>query len=145
MGDDAVADADGHRPGPGAGGSGPEKHCIKRADRLLSNAHLQGERPGLYQTLARRLVGAQRHPVILIDWSDLDVVKRHQVLRASLLLAGRALTLYEEVHGRATAARRSARPNAFSSNTRSGCRRGTGSRTRPCMPRRRRGRWAKSG
>jgi hypothetical protein len=83
-----------------------EKHCIKRADRLLSNAHLQGERPGLYQALARRLVGSQRHPVIVIDWSDLDEVKRHQVLRASLAVAGRALTLYEEVHGRKTAVKR---------------------------------------
>jgi len=88
-------------PGPAR-----EKHCIKRADRLLSNAHLQSERPALYAALARNLVGQQRHPVIVIDWSDLDEVKRHQVLRASLAVAGRALTLYEEVHGRKTAVKR---------------------------------------
>lgn len=88
-------------PGPAR-----EKHCIKRADRLLSNTHLQGECPALYAALARKLVGQQRHPVIAIDWSDLDEVKRHQVLRASLVVAGRALTLYEEVHGRKTAVKR---------------------------------------
>lgn len=28
-----------------------EKHCIKRADRLLSNRRLQGERVGIYAAL----------------------------------------------------------------------------------------------
>lgn len=68
--------------------------------------HLQSERPALYAALARHLVGQQRHPVIIIDWSDLDEVKQHQVIRASLAVAGRALTLYEEVHGRRTAVKR---------------------------------------
>lgn len=80
-----------------------EKHNIKRADRLLSNAYLHAEREGVYGALVRRLVGVQKHPVIIIDWSALDEWKRHQVLRASLVVAGRALTLYEEVHGAATA------------------------------------------
>lgn len=92
--------------GRGIAGLAREKHCIKRADRRLSNAHLQAEGTALYQKLARRLVGGQRHPVIVVDWSDLDEVKRHQVLRASLAVAGRALTLYEEVHGRGTAVKR---------------------------------------
>ena len=87
-------------------GPAREKPCIKRADRLLSNAHLQSERQALYRALSRRFVGAQRHPVLLVDWSDLDEVKRHQVLRASLVVAGRALTIYEEVHGRRTAVKR---------------------------------------
>lgn len=87
-------------------GPAKEKHCIKRADRLLSNRHLQGECFEVYRALARSLIGAQRHPVLLIDWSDLDRVKRHQVLRVSLALAGRALTVYEEVHNRATAEKR---------------------------------------
>lgn len=84
-------------------GSAQEKHCIKRADRLLSNRHLQGEVVGLYGALTGWLVGSQPHPVFLIDWSDLDKAKRHQVLRAALVVAGRALTLYEEVHGPQTA------------------------------------------
>lgn len=84
-------------------GPAQEKHCIKRADRLLSNSSLQGEVAGVYGALTGWLVGPQGHPVILIDWSDLDEAKRHQVMRAALVVAGRALTLYEEVHGKQTA------------------------------------------
>jgi len=89
--------------GRGLEGRAREKHCIKRADRLLSNSHLQSEREALYGRLCQWLIGAQVHPVILIDWSDLDATKSFQVLRASLAVAGRALTLYEAVHGRETA------------------------------------------
>jgi hypothetical protein len=53
--------------------------------------------------LAHRLVGSQRQPVLLVDWSDLDEWRRNQVLRVSLAVEGRALTVYEEVHGRKTA------------------------------------------
>ena len=31
-----------------------KKHCIKRADRLLSNRRLQGERVGIYSAVSRR-------------------------------------------------------------------------------------------
>jgi len=44
------------------------------------------------------LVGGQTRPVIVVDWSDLDERKRHFLLRASLPVQGRSLTLYEEVH-----------------------------------------------
>jgi len=53
--------------------------------------------------MAQRLVGQQKHPVLLVDWSDLDAWRRHQVVRVSLAVEGRALTVYEEVHGRKTA------------------------------------------
>ncbi len=33
-----------------------------------------------------------------MDWSDCDPRKQHFLLRASVAVAGRALTLYEEVH-----------------------------------------------
>lgn len=89
--------------GRAIGGTAREKHNIKRADRLLSNAHLQSERETIYGVLGRRLVGSQRHPVLLVDWSDLDEWRRNQVLRVSVAVEGRALTLYEEVHGRKTA------------------------------------------
>ena len=75
-----------------------EKHCIKRADRLLSNRHLQRESTGVYAAIARQLIGAQRRPVISVDWSDLDPSKRHFLLRAAIAVQGRSLTLYEEVH-----------------------------------------------
>jgi hypothetical protein len=83
-----------------------EKHTIKRADRLLSNGTLQGELIGIYGHWISRLVGKQQHPVILVDWSTLDEWKRNQVIRASLVTSGRALTLYEEVHARKTAVKR---------------------------------------
>lgn len=83
-----------------------EKHAIKCADRLLSNSALQAEGEGIYGQLAQRLAGRQQHPIILVDWSDLDTWRRNQVLRASLIMEGRALTLYEEVHGRMTAVKR---------------------------------------
>ncbi len=74
------------------------KHNIKRADRLLSNACLHGERMEVYRALCELLMGAQTRPVIVIDWSDMDEYKQHFVLRAALVAEGRALTLYEEVH-----------------------------------------------
>ena len=79
-----------------------EKHCIKRADRLLSNPHLHAERIGIYARIAAWLVGKQKRPVIIIDWSDMDACKRHFLLRASIPLNGRSLTLYEEVHSSET-------------------------------------------
>jgi hypothetical protein len=75
-----------------------EKHCIKRADRLLSNRRLQGERVGIYSALTQQLIGSQQRPVMIVDWSDMDECKRHFLLRASVPMEGRSLTLYEEVH-----------------------------------------------
>jgi len=75
-----------------------EKHCIKRADRLLSNRRLQGERVGIYAALTQQLIGTKQRPVIIVDWSDMDECKRHFLLRASVPIEGRSLTLYEEVH-----------------------------------------------
>lgn len=75
-----------------------EKHCIKRADRLLSNRRLQGERAGNYTQLTKQLIGSKQRPVIIVDWSDMDESKRHFLLRASVPIEGRSLTWYEEVH-----------------------------------------------
>lgn len=75
-----------------------EKHCIKRADRLLSNRRLQRERLEVYTALAGQLIGSKQRPVLLVDWSDMDECKRHFLLRASVPVEGRALTVYEEVH-----------------------------------------------
>ena len=74
-----------------------EKHCIKRADRLLSNRRLQGERLGIYSNLTQQLIGNKQRPVIIVDWSDMDECKRHFLLRASVPVGGRSLTLYEAV------------------------------------------------
>jgi len=75
-----------------------EKHCIKRADRLLSNPHLQSERQDVYHVMTHLMVGHIQRPVILVDWSDLDPRKEKFLLRAAVALSGRSHTLYEEVH-----------------------------------------------
>jgi hypothetical protein len=75
-----------------------EKHCIKRAARLLANRPLHQERFALYVALRPWLIGPTTRPVILVDWSALDACKTHLLLRASVPVGGRALTVYEEVH-----------------------------------------------
>ncbi|WP_070796018.1 IS4 family transposase [Thalassotalea crassostreae] len=75
-----------------------EKHQIKRSDILCSNVHLHAEIPSIYETLTRKLVGTQKHPVILVDWSDLDARQENFLIRAAIAVNGRSLTLYEEVH-----------------------------------------------
>ena len=84
--------------GRGLSGNIDEKHQIKRMDRVLSNHHLQAQRVQIYTQSAKRMLGACSRPVIAVDWLDLDGAKRHFLLRASLIIQGRALTLYEEVH-----------------------------------------------
>ncbi len=86
--------------GRGIKGSAYEKHRIKRADRLLSNRHLHNERLGIYTALCRRLLVGITRPVISVDWSNLDRGKTRYLLRASVAVSGRAITLYEEVHPR---------------------------------------------
>jgi len=75
-----------------------EKHQIKRSTRLLSNHHLHSELSIIYSKLAQKLITDQKHPVILVDWSDLDPRKQHFLLRAAVAVEGRSLTLLEEIH-----------------------------------------------
>jgi hypothetical protein len=75
-----------------------EKHNIKRADRLIGNPALNQERGLICHVLARWIIGQLPQPVILVDWSDLSADRHYHVLRASLPVGGRALTLYDEVH-----------------------------------------------
>ena len=77
-----------------------EKDKIKRADRLVGNHHLSSERRPLYGWLTRLLVGGAVHPHIIVDWSDVDAARTLCVLRAAIVVGGRALPIYEEVHTR---------------------------------------------
>ncbi len=79
-----------------------EKHQIKRSTRLLSNHHLHSEILMIYSMLAQKLIAGQQHPIILVDWSDLDPRKQHFLLRAAVAVNGRSLTLIEEIHPIAT-------------------------------------------
>jgi hypothetical protein len=74
------------------------KHGIKQSDRLMGNPHLSRERLTIYQAVARILPGQDKRPLIVVDWSDYTHDRRQQLLRASIPVGGRALTLYEEVH-----------------------------------------------
>jgi hypothetical protein len=76
-----------------------EKNCIKRADRLIGNEHLYREFRDVYFAFSRLIISTVQRPVILVDWSDLDPTNRHYLLRASVAMEGRSLSLYEEVHG----------------------------------------------
>ncbi|MGH9440417.1 MAG: IS4 family transposase [Terriglobia bacterium] len=74
------------------------KHRIKRMNRLVGNRLLTAERERFYRAMVHRLLAGSARPIILIDWSDFSVDRAQQLLRASLPVGGRALTLYEELH-----------------------------------------------
>ncbi len=74
------------------------KHCIKRIDRLLGNSHLHEERRDIYSFICRELLKGNTRPLIIVDWSELTADRGYHLLRASVPVGGRALTLYEEVH-----------------------------------------------
>lgn len=71
---------------------------LKKLDRLLSNEHLQEERLGLYGAMARCLLRGIVHPLIVIDWSDLQAHGRGYLLRAAVPVKGRTVTLLEWVY-----------------------------------------------
>lgn len=75
-----------------------EKHQIKRSMRLCSNPHLYHEVGAIYSAMATRLIGLQKQPIILVDWSDLDPRKQHFLLRASVAIEGRSLTVLEQIY-----------------------------------------------
>jgi hypothetical protein len=72
------------------------KHDIKRMDRLIGNQHLQLERQDIYQYLITQLIGQQKHPVLIADWSPIPGNEIFQLHRISIPMGGRTLTLYEE-------------------------------------------------
>jgi hypothetical protein len=74
------------------------KHQIKRMDHLLGNGQLYAERTALYTVITQWLLAKVSAPLVLVDWSPLSSDQQWQVLRASIPVHGRALTLYEEVH-----------------------------------------------
>ncbi len=89
--------------GRGLSGSVAVKHNIKRIDRLLGNSALHTELPRLYEALVRQCLAGMSMPLIVIDWSDLTPDRQWQLLRASVAIEGRSMTLYEEVHPQACA------------------------------------------
>jgi len=74
------------------------KHNIKCIDRLFGNKTLHKKRKEIYARISHLFIGANKRPLIAVDWSGLTYCGRFHILRASLLLRGRSITLYEEVH-----------------------------------------------
>jgi hypothetical protein len=74
-----------------------ERSAIRKADRFIGNEHLHAERMDIFQKIINQLIGNKQRPNIIVDWSPVPNFKKH-ILRAALMLDGRALTLYEEVH-----------------------------------------------
>ena len=74
------------------------KHRIKSADRLLGNNELYLARGALYRSVAQRWLQGLSQLLVVVDWSDLSRDQRWHLLRASVVVEGRSVTLYEEVH-----------------------------------------------
>jgi hypothetical protein len=74
------------------------KHRLKSIDRLLGNVAMQSARHALYAALAGSWLSGLRQILVVVDWSDLTPDQRWQWLRASVVVEGRSVTLYEEVH-----------------------------------------------
>lgn len=72
------------------------KHNIKRSDRLIGNRKLHQDFTQFYTVLARSLIGKNRQPIILVDWTDAP--KDHEALVAAVPQSGRALCIYSEVY-----------------------------------------------
>jgi DDE family transposase len=72
------------------------KHDIKRMDRIIGNPHLHAERKDIYRYLLTLLVGQQKHPILIADWSPIPGNEIFQLHRISIPMGGRTLTVYEE-------------------------------------------------
>jgi DDE family transposase len=65
---------------------------------LLGNNHLFQEREILYKTLVTFLINLHSRPIILVDWSGVTQCGKYHMIRASIPVKGRSLTIYEEVY-----------------------------------------------
>lgn len=74
------------------------KHDIKRMDRLIGNKHLQKERHSIYHYLLMQLIGNQKHPILIADWSPIPGSQIFQLLRLSIPMGGLSLTIYEQCY-----------------------------------------------
>lgn len=79
-------------------GASKLKHRLKSVDRLLGNGALHQVRAEIYRCLAQCWLAPLERILIVVDWSDVTKDQRWQLLRASVVVEGRSITLYEEVH-----------------------------------------------
>lgn len=74
------------------------RHRVKRVDRLLGNKALHGARAEIYRELAAQWLAGISQVLVVVDWSDATTDQRWHLLRASVAVEGRSVTLYEEIH-----------------------------------------------
>lgn len=75
-----------------------KKHDIKRADRLCGNTYLHSERIDFYRYMSEILIANEPHPILIVDWSPINGNEIFQLLRVSIPMGGRALTIYEKTY-----------------------------------------------
>lgn len=78
-----------------------EKSSINQMDRLVGNVHLLSEATMIYRTMAHWIIGIEKQPLVVIDWSPLSHDEAFHVLRASVPAEGRGMTIYQETHPQA--------------------------------------------
>lgn len=74
------------------------RHRVKRIDRLLGNEALYAARASIYCGVAEQWLAGIEHVLVVIDCSDVTSGQQWHLLRASVSVEGRSVTLYEEVH-----------------------------------------------
>lgn len=71
------------------------KHNIKTIDRLFENQKLVLGRSKFYEDCVRWVIGSNKQPLIIIDWSGLTRCGEYHFLRASVPVGGRALPILD--------------------------------------------------
>lgn len=66
-------------------------------DQLVGNRHLKSERKALYGVMTQFLLKSLPLPLIIVNWSPLTDDQSQQLLRASLPLGRRCITLYDDL------------------------------------------------
>ncbi len=77
-------------------GAAQVKHKIKRVDRFLKNKYLYNDRVAVYHALAQPIISPLPTLAIAVDWSGCCGHEYH-LLRASLLVDGRSIVIYNMV------------------------------------------------
>lgn len=75
-----------------ARGRTTHKHGIKRADRLLGNAHLFAERDKFFRMLTHAALADTNRALIVVDWTMIQ--NKMWALHASVIDKGRSTTIY---------------------------------------------------
>lgn len=74
------------------------RYRVKSVDRLIGNIKVHAQRTEIYSALATSWLEQLREVLLVVDWSDLTWDQGMHFLRASVVVEGRTVTLYEEVH-----------------------------------------------